>query len=62
VRQLRNDVIAPQETVAPIIIVADPGELEKSPAKSKTVWTWAQTVSDRAQRALKQFPSLKISP
>jgi muramidase (phage lysozyme) len=46
VRQLGNDVV-PEETVAPVIVetpvVADPGELEKSPAKSKTVLTWALT-------------------
>lgn len=35
----------PMPTPGPVIIekpvVADPGELESSPAKSKTVWTWA---------------------
>lgn len=31
----------PGEEDEPVVVVADPGELQKSPAKSKTVWTWA---------------------
>lgn len=56
--QLGNDV-APEETVAPIIVetpvVADPGELEKSPAKSKTVWTWALTAIGTGVSAVGSF-------
>lgn len=32
---------APAPIVVEKPVVADPGELEKSPAQSKTVWTWA---------------------
>lgn len=37
----QNVVDQPTPVVIKEPIVADPGELEKHPAKSKTVWTWA---------------------
>lgn len=37
------------------VIVADPGELETHPAKSKTVWTWALTAVGTVGMAIGDF-------